>query len=145
MLNFSMTARLMAACCLLAAAGCNTLPAYTPAPAEKTVTAKLLGYGKPFMCTQGKRYSLDVHESGGYQTTQLPVGSRVTLWRYMSYQGYQVTSSCTPMLSLIPKEGVGVIINSGLADGKCFIEAVREDVARDTGVALDPTIGGPAC
>jgi hypothetical protein len=145
MLNFSITARLLAVCCLLASAGCNTLPAYAPAPAEKTVTAKLLGYGKPFMCKEGKRYSLDVSESDGYQTTQLPVGARLTVWRYMSYQGYNVISSCSPTISLIPKEGVGLIIHSGLAGGKCFIEAVREDVARDTGVALDPTIGAPAC
>jgi hypothetical protein len=145
MLNLSINARLIAACCLLSTAGCNTLPTYVPAPAEKTVTAKLLGYGKPFMCKQGQKYSLDVNEAGGYQTTQLPVGNRLTLWRYMSYQGYQVISSCTPMLSLVPKEGVGIVISSGLADGKCFIEAVREDLTRETGVALEPTIGGPAC
>jgi hypothetical protein len=146
MLNNTMTGRLLAAACMLAMVGCGTpLPVYTPAPAEKTVTAKLLGSGSPYMCTQGKKYSLDVKESGGFRTVQLPLDNRVTLWRYMSFQGYQVISSCTPMLSLVPKSGTDLIISAGLADGRCFIEAVREDNARATGVALDPTVGPPSC
>lgn len=145
MLNLSSCARRIAVCSLLAMSGCTTLPTYAPAAAEKTVPVQLLGYGAPYMCVGGTKYKLDYKESAGAFTTQIPVGSRVTLWRYMSYAGYQVTSSCTPMLSLIPQEGVGLIINSGLANGRCFIEAVREDRTRDTGVALEPSVGAPAC
>jgi hypothetical protein len=145
MLNFSRITRLAAAVSLLAFGGCSTLPTYEPAATEKTVNVQLLGYGAPSMCVDGRKYRLDAKESAGAITTQIPVGQRVTLSRYMTYAGYQVTSSCNPSLSLIPKEGVGVILNTGLADGRCFIEVVREDRARDTGVALEPTVGPPAC
>lgn len=142
-----MTVPFRAAClaALLALGGCNTLPAYAPAPAEKLATVRFLGSGVPYMCVNGARYKLTVAETDGDFTTRIPAGKRVMLWRYLSYAGYQVTSSCSAALSVVAAEGSTIIVNSGLDAGKCFIEAVREDKSRETGVRIEPSVGAPTC
>ncbi len=135
----------IAACALLSLAGCG-LPTYVPQSGEPLATAKLYGFGKPFMCKDGQRYQLDVKEApNGDSSVALPVGKRITVWRYISTQGYQVITSCNPSISLIPQQGVTTAIHSGLGKNGCFIEAVREDLQSDTGVALDTSLNYPTC
>lgn len=137
--------RLAAAGGLLVLGGC-ALPTYVPQQGETLATAKLYGFGDPFMCRDGKSYRLEVSKGAdGGDVVQLPVDKRVAIWRYMSVQGYQVITSCHPTLSLVPRQGVTLAIHSGLAKQGCFIEAVREDAGTDSGVALETSIGRPAC
>jgi len=137
--------RLAAACSLLILGGC-ALPTYVPQQGETLTTAKLYGFGKPFMCKDGKSYQLEVGKGAdGGDVVQLPVDKRVAIWRHLSEQGYQVITSCNPTLSLVPRQGVTLAIHSGLAKQGCFIEAVREDASAASGVAFETSVGRPAC
>lgn len=137
--------RTVSASVLLLLCACNSLPVYTPAAGDKTVSAHFLGFGRPSICVDGKSYKLDLVKDKDHYIAQLPADKRVMIFTYQSYQGYQVISSCDASLSLIPKPGQPVIVNSGLDGGKCYVEAVLEDNRAPTGLKLDPTVGPPRC
>ncbi len=137
--------RIASACLLLSLVACNSLPVYTPAPGDKTVAVRFVGFGKPSVCFDGKGYQLDLVRDKGQFLAQLPVDKRVMIYSYQSYQGYQVISSCHASLSLIPKAGKPLVVNSGLDAGKCYLEAVLEDSNSPTGLSLDPSVGPPRC
>jgi hypothetical protein len=142
----NLISRASLACALLPLAACNTLPTYVPASGEKTVDVSFVGFGRPSICVDGKSYKLDLTKKNQYQyVAQLPANKRVLVFSYQFYQGYQVMSSCRASLSLTPKFGMPVVINSGLDAGKCYVEAVLEDSSSPTGVALDPSVGPPQC
>ncbi|MES2323110.1 MAG: hypothetical protein V4633_12670 [Pseudomonadota bacterium] len=127
----------------LALTGCSTMPIYEAKPAD--VRIQLLGMGKPGMCVGGTHYQLPVTEEKGIRTVRVPTGNRVMLWSTMVFQGYNVMSSCQPLLAFVPAAGHSYVSNAGLTDGKCFIELVREDSLRATGVAPEPTLQRPKC
>lgn len=133
------------ACAVLPLAACNTLPTYTPAPGEKTVDTRFVGFGRPSICFDGKSYKLDLVEDKGQYVAKLPADKRVLVFTYQSYQGYQVVSSCSASLSLTPKQGHPIVVNSGLNAGKCYVESVIEDRSTPTGLAIDPSVGPPQC
>lgn len=130
---------------LLALTGCSFLPLYTPAPGDKTATVAMFTFGTPSICYNGQRYKLNVEGSGTQRTAVIPANTRVSISTYMSYQGYNVISSCYPGLSMVPRADTRLVLYNGLHEGKCFIEAVREDHTRETGVAIEPTLSGPKC
>lgn len=136
-------ARLLAVMGPLLLAACNALPRYEPGLED--VSVQLVGLGTPSMCTKGVSYSLPVLETDGLRTTKVPTGQPVVFWSSMVFDGYQVNSRCAPAVPFTPAAGQRYLVNAGLADGKCFIEVVREDLARDTGVAPEPTIGRGSC
>lgn len=138
-------ARVAAVCSLLALTGCM-LPTYVPPAGTVLTSAKLYGMGQPHMCADGQRYSLDVTEKDGKASqVQLPVGKRIAIWSHISTQGYQTIITCNPMLSVVPEQGVTLAIHSGVAGSRCFIEAAREDARTPTGIALETSLGAPAC
>lgn len=137
--------RVVSACVLLFLTACNSLPVYTPAPGDKTVEVRFVGYGRPSICFDGKGYNLDLKKDKDQQLAQVPADKRVMVFTYLSYAGYQVTSSCKAALSLTPRAGKPFIVNSGTTGGRCFVEAVLEDNSTATGVALDPSVGPPRC
>jgi len=142
---FHHIARLSALAGLLSMAACHSLPTYQPAPNEAVTTAKFIGMGQPYMCRGGIRYKLDVLMRDGFRTALLPTEQRISVWSAMSYVGYNIVSTCAPSIGFVPRAGTGVIVNSGLASGQCFIEVVRDDPSQATGVATEPTAGAPAC
>lgn len=137
--------RLAAAGVLTVLGGCSPLPTYQPEAHERMVTATWIGMGTPHICKAGRNYKLEVAKTDGLPTTRIPVGERVVLWSFMHFQGYQISFSCKPSLSLVPAEGKDLLINSGLASGKCFIEAVRSDPSHPNGVTLEPSSALPFC
>lgn len=143
MITKPLRARLLCASAAVLLAACNSLPVYQPTAGDATIS--FVGMGRPAFCSKGTSYQLDVVEADGYRTAKVPVGARVTLWSGMSFQGYQVISSCAPVLAFTPVSGGSYIVNAGLDSGKCFIELVREDKSRDTGVALEMSMTRPGC
>ena len=141
----SLISRAFQASLLLTLAACNTLPTYTPAPGENTVGVRFVGFGRPSICFEGKSYQLDLSADNGQYVARLPTDKRVMVFSYQSVQGYQVISSCSASLSLTPKSGHPVVVNSGIDGGKCFVESVVEDGSTPTGLALDPSVGPPRC
>lgn len=137
--------RALAASMAIMLTACNSLPTYAPAPGDKTVATRFVGFGRPSICFDGKAYQLDLTENKGQYVAQLPADKRVMIFSYQSYAGYQVTSNCSASLSVTPKVGKPLVINSGLDAGRCFVEAVLEDSNTPSGIALDPSAGPPRC
>jgi hypothetical protein len=133
------------ALCMVAATlvtACGVVP-YQPTPQDVLVPVKLVGMGSPRMCRDGKFYSLTTDAAG--DTVRVPAGQRITFGTYMYFDGYNVSYSCLPQLSFVPEAGRSYVSNSGLRDQRCFVELVREDVSRDTGVAPELSLGAPYC
>lgn len=147
MKQLSNTLRATIACGVVLLSACGTpVAVYVPAADTPTTRVTLMGGGIPFMCLSGEHYRFDAQPGPeGTSFLQVPVGQRLTLRSVMSYHGYNVVSTCRPALSLIPKQGQPLIVNSGLEKSGCFIEAVREDNSRETGVAIEPSLGRPQC
>lgn len=135
---------LLAPLCL---AACSTpIPKYQPAPDEKVTGVKVLGWGEPYMCRAGKLYALPVQEENGMRRTTVPTGARIGLINFITVHGYQVVSRCTARASVVPRDGINLIVNGMLPEaGKCGLDVVREDGGKETGVSLEPSVGGPAC
>lgn len=128
---------------LLAAGGCTVLPVYAPTPKDVRVT--VIGLGQPTMCTSGTSYRLETGMHGKHRSVMVPTGQRVRLSSLMQFSGHQVISTCQPALSFVPQSGKSYIFNAGLAEGQCFSELVAEDKTTATGVAPEPSLGGPSC
>jgi hypothetical protein len=132
-----------AAACLLCACAAP-LPTYQPQPSD--VHVSVIGTQRLSMCVKQQSYSLATRDDGnGKRSISVPAGARVMLSNYMSYQGYNVISSCHPSLSFKPLAGTSYFLHSGLSAGQCFIELVRADNSSATGVAPEPSVGEPAC
>lgn len=123
--------------------GCAISPPYPFAKDEKTASVKFLNMSGAKMCRGGEFYDLTPAE--GKSVALVPVGERVSVGTYMSYGGYNVTYSCYPFLSFIPKEGETYILHNGLRSDRCFVELVREDGKVETGVSFEPSIGPRDC
>ncbi len=127
----------------LVLSACGTLPVYQPAAGDPTIT--FVGMGRPGFCSSAGRFQLDVIVANGFSTAKVPANQRISIWSGMSFQGYNVITSCAPKLAFTPRSGSAYIVNAGLDSGQCFIELVREDKSRPAGVALEMSTGRPGC
>lgn len=134
----------VAAAVIAMTAGCGVMP-YQPAPNEALAPVKFVGWGSPLMCKEGRLYSLS--SSGGPDLYQVPVGQPIGLGARLYSDGYNVSYSCHPWIGFRPEAGRSYVANAGLVSaGRCFIELVREDASKDTGVVMEPTLArAPAC
>ncbi|WOB10506.1 hypothetical protein [Piscinibacter gummiphilus] len=126
------------------AAGCAVMP-YQPAANEPMASVKYFGWGSPRICKGGKMYSLS--SVGNSDVYQVPVGQPIAFGANLQSGGYNVTYFCNPWLGFTPEANRTYVANAGLAAaGRCFIELVREDNSRETGVAVEPTLArAPSC
>ena len=136
-------ARVLSLVAALLLSACATLPVYQPAAADPTVS--FVGMGKPSFCSSAGKFQLEVTEANGYSTAKVPANERISIWSSMAFQGYNVTSSCSPAVAFTPRTGSAYIVNAGLSSGQCFIELVREDKSRPAGVTLEQSTGRPGC
>lgn len=134
---------LFCALALLAISGCTTLSPYVPANDEKTASLRLLSTRSVAMCRAGTLYSVSAPDGGN--VVRIPVGERISVGTYMSYEGYNVSYSCYPFLSFLPKEGETYVVHNFIRGNQCFIELVREDKTKPTGVVFEPSVGRRDC
>lgn len=117
---------------------------YQPAPGEVLAPVKLVGIGSPRMCKDGKIYNLTTE--GRTETVKVPVGQRIAIGSFMYFDGGYMTYTCNAFLSFVPEAGKSYVSNSGLREQqRCFVELVREDPAKETGVVLEPSVGPAYC
>lgn len=121
--------------------GCAT--PYPFATDEKRASVKLLNMSSVTMCRGRELYRLTAAE--GKSEVHVPVGERISVGTSMSYSGYNVTYSCNPFLSFLPKEGMTYILHNGLIGDKCFVELVQEDKKVETGVSFESSVGVRDC
>lgn len=124
-------------------AGCVINPPYTFTPAEKTASLTLLNMSKATMCKDSEFYSIARPE--GKTDAPIPTGERISLGTFMQYSGYNVTYTCYPFLSFIPKEGEKYILHNFVRNEKCYVELVREDNSTVTGVKYEQSLGPRNC
>jgi len=123
--------------------GCAGMPPYQPGADDVMVPIKLFGDGRPQMCKDGRNYSLATTDTS--DTVKVPSGQRISLGAFMQYDGYNVIYTCRPALSFVPRPGQAYVANTGLNNNRCFIELVREDLSKDTGVAFEPSLAAASC
>lgn len=128
-----LTPLLLAAC---------AIPQYQPGSSEKAARVRLMGMGELSMCRAHLKYRLPVHEDGqGRRWTYLPVGERIELSSYSLVAEGAGAAYCTARASIIPSEGVTLIVNSTTpAFNSCGLEIVREDESRETGLSVEPSL-----
>jgi hypothetical protein len=126
---------------LVLLAGCATNPPYRFSNDEKK--ALLKSKSDVSMCKDGKFYSLTTPK--GADAIPIPAGGRITLGTPMHYSGYNVSYNCYPFLSFQAQEGGTYLIDSYVREKKCYIELVREDLSKESGVAFEPSIGSRDC
>ena len=95
------------------------------------------------MCKDGSFYSLRAPE--GTDAIPIPAGARITLGTYMSYSGYNVSYTCYPFLSFRAEAGRTYLIDNYVREKKCYVELVREDLSKESGVALESSVGPRDC
>ena len=133
---------LLTAAAALVLTGC-AVPVYVPAANEVLAPVKMYGLGAPIICVNGKSYSPPASKMA--DAIAVPTGSRVSLVKKMVFDGGNVTSICQAQLSFMPKAGNVYVSNAGLIDRQCFIELVREDPSKETGVSIEPSVGPSLC
>lgn len=118
---------------------------YVPAPDEHMVTVRAVGIGRPQLCKDGKMYWAP-EAKGVPDGVRVPTGQRLTVGAHLVSDGYQVIHYCRPFLSFVPGDGETYIMNSALGgDGKCFVELVREDPTKKSGLAIEPSVSRASC
>jgi len=123
--------------------GCVTT--YVPAPNEKLVTVRTVGFGTPQMCKDGQMYWAPQTKDDSHSVT-VPAGQRITVGAHIVSDGYQVIHYCRPFLSFVPEEGRSYVMNTALTgEGRCFVELVRQDPERENGLAQEPSVAGASC
>jgi hypothetical protein len=124
-------------------AGCSTTPTYVPAAGEVLVPLRFMGMGKPQVCRAGQALALETDARG---VARVPAGQRITVGAYIYVDNYNRNFDCSPWISFVPQPQSGYVAHAGLGESqRCFVELVREDAARETGVALEPTFRPDAC
>jgi len=135
----SLRAAVLLAPFLLAACG---TPQYLPGSSEKVARVRLVGMGVLSMCRAHLEYMLPVDEDEqGRRWTYVPVGERIELSNYNSVAEGAGTAYCTARASVIPSEGITLIVNSTTpAYNSCGLEIVREDESTETGLSVEPSL-----
>ena len=124
---------------LVVSLGSGCAGPYQPSANDVMVPVKYMGWGSPSMCKDGKLYNL--HRAENSDAYQVPSGQLIAFGTRMHSSGYNVSYTCSPWLAFIPEAGRIYVANGGLvSQGRCFIELVREDETKETGVALEPSV-----
>jgi hypothetical protein len=129
--------------CASLLSGCVTNEPYAFAEGEKAASIKFLGMGRISFCRTNQFYSFTPVENS--DLVRVPVGERVSVGSFMHFSGYNVSYSCYPFLSFLPEEGKTYVIDNSIRGSKCFIEVVREDKSKATGVSLETSVGPRDC
>lgn len=142
-----MIIRIRTALALVVASGlaaCGVMP-YQPASGETMVPVKVMGYGSPRICKDGKIYTPPASNAVANEVL-VPAGQRLTFGAYMQQDGYNVVHYCSAWLSFVPESGQRYVSNAGMgAYQRCFVELARQDDGKETGVSLEPSLGRAAC
>jgi hypothetical protein len=124
-------------------AACAVTPPYTPTPNDKLATVQLAASSEATMCRNGELYKISA--PAGTSEARIPSGERISLGTFMQYSGYNVTYSCYPFLSFVPKEGGKYVLHNFVQGDKCIVELVGLDDTRSTGVIFEPSIRPRDC
>jgi hypothetical protein len=150
--NLKLSVSCLFAVALAGLGGCTILPTYQAPATEQSVPVKLLGLGLPTMCKDGVEYLLPISQ-GEPRFVMVPIGQRIGFGVRMEFRGYNTVYNCKTELSFIPNLGEVYLFGSGLLDTPnsgqtrehCFIELVKEDVSKETGVVPEPSVGAALC
>ncbi len=124
---------------LAALGGCTVLPTYQPPAGITTAAVKLADRGKPSACIGNKPYRL---EPDANNVVRLPVDERVTLWDYFTMAGYQVTWTCVPANSFIPRAGQSYTMIFEVEPERqvCTFRPYRDTTANRIGLEFEPSM-----
>jgi hypothetical protein len=126
---------------LLLVAGCAT-DSYKISKNESS--AKIKTSKHITMCKKNNYYSLS--PTSDNQAYEIPANERISIGSITNYTDYSgLNLSCFPLLSFIPKEGEMYIMDTYISGNKCYIELVREDKTKETGVVVEASIGADNC
>ncbi len=129
---------------LLLLVGCSNMRPYEFVKDEPKAELHNYGYGWVSMCKDNSYYS--VHTKKDDNTIAIiPAGKRITFMKNMYFSGYNVSHSCYPKLSFVPKTGEKYIFNGGISVKGCYAELVKLDEAKETGVSVEPSVSYPNC
>jgi hypothetical protein len=115
---------------------------YKPMQGESHAKINLNDLNNPWMCLYGKTYSLD-SDKNGYAT--IPANTRVTIGNNHVIAGYNVTYSCYPAISFVPKVNNKYYANFELRNERCMVEVYREGAPNRIGLKVEPSIEAPLC
>nr|WP_315480447.1 hypothetical protein [uncultured Rhodoferax sp.] len=126
--------------CLFAAAAltltaCAVTPPYTLKPDEKVASLQMITSSEVTMCRNSVFYKVPAPQDK--TEARIPSGERISVGTYMQYGGYNVTYSCYPFVSFVPKEGEKYVLHNFVKGDQCFIEVAGLDGASPTGVKLE--------
>jgi hypothetical protein len=125
---------------------CSTpMPVYAPDPSRPSTTIKAVGQSYPMVCIGTQMYDTKPELRDGIMTLTVTAGERITIRSLVQYTSGGVRSTCVPRISVVPRAGVTLLLNSGMDGNQCFIEVVRENNAASTGVSVEPSLGPPQC
>jgi hypothetical protein len=126
------------------ASGCATGNGpYVFAAGERTARLRVVDSQKFSICKDSRFY--DVTPDPGTPYARIPASGRITVGRFLYYQGYQVHYSCYPMLSFDPRPDGEYVMDAGVTGDRCFIDLVRADGASPTGIAPERSVGPRDC
>jgi len=123
----------------LAMSGCKVLPTYRPTSGEALADVKLspnLQNDKLQMCDGGTCYQLlpvDGH-------VRVPANRRIALYKSLVASGYQVTYSCSPGVTFVPRTEVNYYADFALRAEKCQFGVYRIDAMSRVGIRFEPTV-----
>jgi predicted small lipoprotein YifL len=124
-------------------AACSVTPPYPLKPDEKVATLKIIAAPEATMCRNSEYYKITTPQ--GKTEARIPSGERVSLGTFMQYSGYNVSYSCYPFVSFIPKEGEKYVLHNFVKGDKCYVEIVGLDGATSTGVKFEESIAPRHC
>lgn len=119
-------------------------PIYKFQTSEPKAKILAMGFGDVTFCKDGSIYTppaLALNRKIKF----IPAEERITVIKNLSFSGYNVTHYCNPRLSFIPKSGETYIINADLNGNQCFIEVVKSNGEKETGVDIETTVDKPNC
>jgi len=129
---------------LISITGCASSPRYKFTKNEPRVEVTNSGYGGVSMCKDYKYYT-PVSKEKNSGVIMVPAGDRITLMKNVFFSGYNVSFSCYPRLSFIPKEGEKYIVNADISPEGCYVELVKLDGSKETGISVEPSVAGASC
>lgn len=129
---------------LAAFGGCTILPVYQPAPGARTVPVQVnkLARGSKTACVGGQPYRLEPDDQGN---VNLPLDERVTLQSFFSWAGGNMTYTCHPATSFVPRAGQNytMVFEVEPENHSCTFRPYRQTTENRIGLDFEPTIGPP--
>jgi hypothetical protein len=135
--------RYLLATAVLTLSACAVTPPYTLKPDEQVASLQMITSSEVTMCRNSAFYKVPAPQNK--TDARIPSGERISLGTYMQYGGYNVTYSCYPFVSFVPKEGEKYVLHNFVKGDQCFIEVVGLDGATATGVKLEESARSRHC